>query len=215
MFLAFSSGSSPIKSTNSAWTCFMLSDPCISVELWLYKSNENKRPLPPQTLFSFSFYSNHQQSRWPRRTATHKCEVRLCPCGWSFIARLMMIMMMWIQQGGFSPESARARSLQENLENHVFPQNAENGDAIDDDDSDDHEKEPQVSLLVILSRVTRRLWNICLLLQVESGECWWWSFLASLIILPELYFIHRKKHTSSPGTPLLLTPRWPPSQEES
>ena len=60
--------------------------------------------------------------------------------------------------------------LQENLENHVFPQNAENGDAIDDDDSDDHEKEPQVSLLVILSRITRRLWNICLLLQVESGE---------------------------------------------
>ena len=99
------------------------------------------------------------------------------------------MMMMWIQQGGFSHESARSLFAGKSWKSCFSP---ENGDAINDGDSDDHEKEPQVSLLVILSRITRRLWNICLLLQVESGEWWWWSFLSSLIILLELYFIHRK-----------------------
>ena len=93
------------------------------------------------------------------------------------------------------------------------PQNAENGDDNAIDGSDDHEREPQVSLLVILSGVTRRLRNIRLLLQVESGERWWWSFLASLIILPELYFIHRKQtyiepwKSSSPDPEVASQPR--------
>ena len=193
MFLAFSSGSSPIKSTNSAWTCFMLSDPCISVELWLYKSNENKRPLPPPTLFSYFFIAITSKvvdhAARPRRNVKSNC-----------VPVVNRLLRGWWWWWWWWCEYNREACL-------LNPQNAENGDAIDDDDSDDHEKEPQVSLLVILSRITRRLWNICLLLQVESGECWWWFFFRKFDII--------LKHTLSHGTPPLPTLRCLPSREVS